>query len=183
MVDAVLEIMQKAVIPWTNVVEKLVQHYLEMEGPKYVDTVTLVLFIAIVFFSLISRISIIFFSRQELLKESFVLMEIRKLLRSYGIRNFNLSNRTQIMVKKTKQNIDLLFFSIYILLSSLSLITFALQTLIRYILKQDLPTSLDDSLMLAGAYKFPTPEIHYFYVVQLTTQGKVGKRIWTPENA
>lgn len=36
MVDAVLEIMQKAVIPWSNVVEKLVQHYLEMKGPKYV---------------------------------------------------------------------------------------------------------------------------------------------------
>lgn len=71
----------------------------------------------------------------------------------------------------------MLFFSIYVLLSSLSLITFALQTLIKYILKQDLPTSLDDSLMLAAAYKFPTPEIHYLYVVQLTTQGKVGKRI------
>lgn len=84
--------------------------------------------------------------------------------------------------KKTSNNIDLLFFSSYVLLSSLSLITFALQTLIRYILKQDLPTSLDDSLMLAAAYKFPTPEIHYFYVVQLTTQGKVGKRIWTPQN-
>lgn len=38
MVDAVLEIMQKAVVPWTNVVEKLVQQYLEMEGPKYVFT-------------------------------------------------------------------------------------------------------------------------------------------------
>lgn len=113
MVDAVLEIMQKAVIPWTNVVEKLVQHYLEMEGPKYVDTVTLVLFIAIVFFSLISRISIIFYSRQELLKESFVLMEIRKLLRSYGIRNFNLSNRTQIMVKKKTKHRFAIFFHLY----------------------------------------------------------------------
>lgn len=38
------------------------------------------------------------FSRQELLKESYRLMEIRKLLRGYGIRNFNLSNCTQIMV-------------------------------------------------------------------------------------
>lgn len=38
MVDAVLEIMQKAVVPWSNVVEKLVQHYLEMDGPKYADT-------------------------------------------------------------------------------------------------------------------------------------------------
>lgn len=36
MVDAVLEIMQKAVVPWTNVVENLVQQYLEMDGPKYV---------------------------------------------------------------------------------------------------------------------------------------------------
>lgn len=36
MVDAVLEIMQKAVVPWSNVVEKLVQQYLEMNGPKYV---------------------------------------------------------------------------------------------------------------------------------------------------
>lgn len=36
MVDAVLEIMQKAVVPWSNVVEKLVRQYLEMDGPKYV---------------------------------------------------------------------------------------------------------------------------------------------------
>lgn len=36
MVDAVLEIMQKAVVPWSNVVENLVQQYLEMDGPKYV---------------------------------------------------------------------------------------------------------------------------------------------------
>lgn len=31
-----MEVMHKAVIPWSNVVEKLVQHYLEMKGPKYV---------------------------------------------------------------------------------------------------------------------------------------------------
>lgn len=37
MVDAVLEIMQKAVVPWSIVVEKLVQQYLEMDGPKYVS--------------------------------------------------------------------------------------------------------------------------------------------------
>uniref|UniRef100_H3DEG7 Kinetochore associated 1 n=1 Tax=Tetraodon nigroviridis TaxID=99883 RepID=H3DEG7_TETNG len=113
MVDAVLEIMQKAVVPWSNMVEKLVQQYLQMDGPK-----------------------------QELLKESYHLMEIRKLLRSYGIRNFNLSNSTQIM------------------------------TLIRYILKQDLPMSLDDSLTLAEAYKLPTSHIHYLYLIQLIAQGK-----------
>lgn len=36
MVDAVLEVMQKAVVPWSNMVEKLVQQYLQMDGPKYV---------------------------------------------------------------------------------------------------------------------------------------------------
>ncbi|XP_056888450.1 kinetochore-associated protein 1 [Takifugu flavidus] len=112
-VDAVLEIMQKAVVPWSNMVEKLVQQYLQMDGPK-----------------------------QELLKESYRLMEIRNLLRNYGIRNFNLSNTTQIM------------------------------TLIRYILKQDLPMSLDDSLTLADAYKLPTSHIHYLYLIQLIAQSK-----------
>ncbi|TKS78652.1 Kinetochore-associated protein 1 [Collichthys lucidus] len=113
MVDAVLEIMQKAVVPWSNVIEKLVQQYLEMDGPK-----------------------------QELLKESYHLMEIRKLLRGYGIRNFNLSNSTQVM------------------------------TLIRYILKQDLPMSLEDSLTLAEAYKLPTSQINYLYLIQLIGQAK-----------
>ncbi|XP_029017996.1 kinetochore-associated protein 1 isoform X2 [Betta splendens] len=113
MVDAVLEIMQKAVVPWSNMVENLVQQYLEMNGPK-----------------------------QELLKESYRLMEKRKLLRGYGIRNFNLSNCTHIM------------------------------TLIRYILKQDLPTSLNDSLTLAEAYKLPITQIYYLYLTHLIGQGK-----------
>ncbi|KAK7933078.1 hypothetical protein WMY93_003974 [Mugilogobius chulae] len=113
MVDAVLEIMQKAVVPWSNVVEKLVQQYLEMEGPK-----------------------------QELLKENYRLMEIRKLLRGYGIRNFNLTNNSQIM------------------------------TLIRYILKQNLPSSLEDSLTLAEAYKLPTSQINYLHLIQLIGLGK-----------
>ncbi|XP_033947948.1 kinetochore-associated protein 1 [Pseudochaenichthys georgianus] len=112
-VDAVLEIMQKAVVPWSKVVEQLVQQYLEMDGPK-----------------------------QELLKESYRLMEIRKLVRGYGIRNVNLSNSTKIM------------------------------TLIRYILKQDLPMSLDDSLTLAEAYKLPTSQINYLFLTQLIGQGR-----------
>lgn len=109
-----------------------------------------------------------------MLKESYVLMEIRKLLRRYGIRNFNLPSQNQVMVKTEKRE-RFAICSIYILLRSLSIIAFDLQTLIRYILKQDLPTSLDDSLMLAEAYKFPTPQIHYFYVIQLTSQEKVCK--------
>lgn len=44
MVDAVLEIMQKAVVPWSIVVEKLVQQYLEMDGPKYVYIVLTLFF-------------------------------------------------------------------------------------------------------------------------------------------
>lgn len=50
---------------------------------------------------------------------------------------------------------------------------FLLQTLIRYILKQDLPMSLDDSLTLAEAYKLPTSNTHYLYLIQLIAQGKV----------
>ncbi|KAJ3604724.1 hypothetical protein NHX12_029463 [Muraenolepis orangiensis] len=112
-VDAVLEVMQKAVVPWSNMVEKLVQQYLEMEGPK-----------------------------QKLLKESFHLMEIRKLLRGYGIRNFNLSNNTQVMA------------------------------LIRYILRQNLSSSLEDSLKLADTYELPSSQIYYLHLIELVAQGK-----------
>lgn len=49
------------------------------------------------------------------------------------------------------------------------------QTLIRYILKQDLPMSLEDSLTLAEAYKLPTSQINYLYVIHLIGQGKVCK--------
>ncbi|XP_037536314.1 kinetochore-associated protein 1 [Nematolebias whitei] len=113
MVDAVLEIMQKAVVPWSNVVETLVQQYLEMNGPK-----------------------------QELLKENYHLMEIRKLLGGYGIRNSSHTNSTEVM------------------------------TVIRHILKQDLTTSLEDTLMLAEAYKLQTSQINYLYLIQLTSQNK-----------
>ncbi|CAL8347314.1 unnamed protein product [Lota lota] len=112
-VEAVLEVMQNAVVPWSDMVEKLVQQYLEMEGPK-----------------------------QNLLKESYHLMEIRKLLRGYGIRNFNLSNNTQVMA------------------------------LIRYILRQNLSSSLEDSLKLADTYKLPTSQIYYLYLMELIAQGK-----------
>lgn len=36
--------------------------------------------------------------RQELLKETYQLMEMKKLLRGYGIRNFNPSSNCQVMV-------------------------------------------------------------------------------------
>ncbi|KAG9328289.1 hypothetical protein JZ751_015373 [Albula glossodonta] len=110
-VDAVLEIMYKAVVPWSEVVEDLVQQHLEKEHPK-----------------------------QKLLRESYRLMEIKKLLRGYGIRTFNLANNYQIM------------------------------TLLRYMLKQEVPSSLEDALKLAQAYRLPTSQIYFLYFIQLHKQ-------------
>ncbi|XP_056314738.1 kinetochore-associated protein 1 [Danio aesculapii] len=106
--DAVIEIMYKAVVPWSDTIEKLVQLHLEKEHPK-----------------------------QELLKEGYRLMEIKKLLRCYGIRSLALSNSRDIMM------------------------------LVRYILKQDLPTSLEDSLKLIQAYKLNPAEFHHLHCIQL----------------
>ncbi|KAJ8380268.1 hypothetical protein SKAU_G00010460 [Synaphobranchus kaupii] len=112
-VDAVLEIMYKAVVPWSLVVEQLVQKHLEKEHPK-----------------------------QKLLMESYRLMEMKKLLMGYGIRNYNLSNNCQIM------------------------------TLVKYILKQNLPSSLEDALKLTQAYKLPPSQIYFLYFIQLVGQAK-----------
>ncbi|KAG7318542.1 hypothetical protein KOW79_018297 [Hemibagrus wyckioides] len=106
--DAVLEIMYKAVVPWNDTIEKFVQQHLEKDHPK-----------------------------QELLKESYRLMEMKKLLRCYGIRNLTLSNSRETMM------------------------------LVRHILKQDLATSLEDSLKLVETYKLNSSEIYYIYCIQL----------------
>lgn len=103
MVDAVLEVMQKAVVPWSSMVEKLVQQYLEMDGPKYV-CVLLTLKRLPAYININKNSCFMIFlvldwsSRQELLKESYQLMEIKKLLSGYGIRNCNPSNNAKIMV-------------------------------------------------------------------------------------
>ncbi|XP_075033881.1 kinetochore-associated protein 1 [Mixophyes fleayi] len=73
----------------------------------------------------------------KLLQESYRLMEMNKLLRDYGIRGFNFSNDKQIM------------------------------GLIKYILKQDSPSSLEDVLKIAQAYRLPTVEVYIFRIVQL----------------
>ncbi|KAA0716378.1 Kinetochore-associated protein 1 [Triplophysa tibetana] len=106
--DAVIEIMYKAVVPWSDTIEKLVQQHLEKEHPK-----------------------------QELLREGYRLMEIKKLLRCYGIRSLALSNSREIMM------------------------------LVRHILKQDLPSSLQDSLKLAEAYKHHQTKIYHLHCIQL----------------
>lgn len=111
--DAVIEIMYKAVVPWSDSIEKLVQQHLEKQHPK-----------------------------QELLREGYRLMEIKKLLRCYGIRSLALSNARDIMM------------------------------LVRHILKQDLPSSLQDSLKLIQAYKLNPAEIHHLHCIHLIQHSK-----------
>ncbi|KAE8635123.1 hypothetical protein XENTR_v10002517 [Xenopus tropicalis] len=73
----------------------------------------------------------------KLLQESYRLMEMNKLLRGYGIRGFNLANEKQIM------------------------------SLVKYILKQDSPSSLEDALKIFQAYMLPFVEVYIIRIVQL----------------
>ncbi|KAL2103881.1 hypothetical protein ACEWY4_000749 [Coilia grayii] len=112
MMDAVLVIMFKAVVPWSETVECLVQQHLEKEHPK-----------------------------KELLKESYRSMETKKLLSHYGVRNF--SHGTDIMM------------------------------LVRHILRENLPSSLEDALCLAKAYQLNRAEIHFLYILRLLEDAKM----------
>ncbi|KAK7804980.1 hypothetical protein U0070_025502 [Myodes glareolus] len=96
--DAVLKIMYKAVVPWSAAVEQLVKQHLEMNHPKV-----------------------------KLLQESYKLMEMKKLLRGYGIR----------------------------------------ERVVRYILKQDIPSSLEDALKVARGYRLSDDEIYSLRIVDL----------------
>ncbi|XP_004456020.2 kinetochore-associated protein 1 isoform X1 [Dasypus novemcinctus] len=105
--DAVLKIMYAAVVPWSAAVEQLVKQHLEMKHPKV-----------------------------ELLQESYKLMEMKKLLRGYGIREVNLLNKEIMRV-------------------------------VRYILKQDVPSSLEDALKVAQAYMLSDDEIYSLRIIDL----------------
>ncbi|XP_006865547.1 PREDICTED: kinetochore-associated protein 1 [Chrysochloris asiatica] len=105
--DAVLKIMYAAVVPWSAAVEQLVKQHLEMDHPKV-----------------------------KLLQESYKLMEMKKLLRGYGIRELNLLNKEIMRV-------------------------------VRYILKQDVPTSLEDALKVAQAYMLSDDEIYSLRIIDL----------------
>ncbi|GAB5578997.1 kinetochore-associated protein 1 isoform X1 [Prionailurus iriomotensis] len=105
--DAVLKIMYAAVVPWSVAVEQLVRQHLEMDHPKV-----------------------------KLLQESYKLMEMKKLLRGYGIREVNLLNKEIMRV-------------------------------VRYILKQDVPSSLEDALKVAQAYMLPDDEIYSLKIIDL----------------
>ncbi|XP_019833576.2 kinetochore-associated protein 1 isoform X1 [Bos indicus] len=105
--DAVLKIMYAAVVPWSAAVEQLVKQHLEMDHPKV-----------------------------KLLQESYKLMEMKKLLRGYGIREVNLLNKEIMRV-------------------------------VRYILKQDVPSALEDALKVAEAYMLPKDEIYSLRIIDL----------------
>ncbi|POI31014.1 hypothetical protein CIB84_005235, partial [Bambusicola thoracicus] len=107
--DAVLQIMHGAVVPWSGAVEQLVKQHLEMNHVKV-----------------------------KLLQESHRLMEMKKLLRAYGIRDTNLLKDKQMIMR-----------------------------LVKYILKQDTPTSLEDALKMVEAYMLPTTEVYILRMIDL----------------
>ncbi|TRZ18325.1 hypothetical protein HGM15179_008750 [Zosterops borbonicus] len=107
--DAVLQIMHGAVVPWSAAVEQLVKQHLEMNHVKV-----------------------------KLLQESYRLMEMKKLLRAYGIRDTNLLKDKQMIMR-----------------------------LVRYILKQDTPTCLEDALKIVEAYLLPTGEVYFLRMMDL----------------
>ncbi|NWR45672.1 KNTC1 protein, partial [Regulus satrapa] len=112
--DAVLQIMHGAVVPWSAAVEQLVKQHLEMKHVKVM-----------------------------LLQESYRLMEMKKLLRAYGIRDTNLLKDKQMIMR-----------------------------LVRYILKQDTPTCLEDALKIVEAYMLPTGEVYFLRMVDLIDKEK-----------
>ncbi|KYO39715.1 kinetochore-associated protein 1 [Alligator mississippiensis] len=107
--DAVLQIMHGAVVPWSAAVEQLVKQHLEMKHSKV-----------------------------KLLQESYRLMEMKKLLRAYGIRDANLLKDKQMIMR-----------------------------LARYILKQDTPTCLEDALKIVAACMLPSVEVYILRMVDL----------------
>ncbi|XP_067911152.1 kinetochore-associated protein 1 isoform X2 [Heterodontus francisci] len=111
--DAVLQIMYGAVVPWSDAVEQLVKQHLEKNHPKV-----------------------------KLLQESYRLMEMKKLLRGYGIRNFDMFNDHEIM------------------------------WLVKFILKQDLPSSLDDALKVVHAYLLTPAEVYFLHLKHLASNDK-----------
>ncbi|NXC42411.1 KNTC1 protein, partial [Penelope pileata] len=112
--DAVLQIMHGAMVPWSGAIEQLVKQHLEMNHVKV-----------------------------KLLQESYRLMEMKKLLRAYGIRDTNLLKDNQMIMR-----------------------------LVKYILKQDTPTSLEDALKIVEAYMLPTMEVYILRMIDLIDRGK-----------
>uniref|UniRef100_A0A8C4Q0M0 KNTC1 second ARM-repeats domain-containing protein n=1 Tax=Eptatretus burgeri TaxID=7764 RepID=A0A8C4Q0M0_EPTBU len=100
--------MLKAVVPWSKAMEQLVQKYLHMEHPKV-----------------------------KLLQESYQFMEIKELLRGYGLRNLNLAVDQDT------------------------------QTLVMFILKKDLASSFKDAMKVVKMYHIPPEPIYLYRMIQL----------------
>ncbi|NXG00600.1 KNTC1 protein, partial [Sakesphorus luctuosus] len=107
--DAVLQLMGSATVPWSAAVEQLVKQHLEMDHGKV-----------------------------KLLQDSYRLMEMKKILRAYGIRDTNLLRDNEMIMM-----------------------------LVRYILKQDSPTALEDALKIVEAYALPTGEVYFLRITDL----------------
>ncbi|XP_061458335.1 kinetochore-associated protein 1 isoform X2 [Rhineura floridana] len=112
--EGILAIMHSAVVPWSPGVEQLVQQYLDTDHAKV-----------------------------KLLQEGYRLMEMKKLLRSYGIRDTNLLNDKQMILM-----------------------------LVKYILKQDTSSSLEDALKIVYAFMLPTAEVYVWRIVDLIDKEK-----------
>uniref|UniRef100_H9G5N1 Kinetochore associated 1 n=1 Tax=Anolis carolinensis TaxID=28377 RepID=H9G5N1_ANOCA len=111
--DGVLAIMHGAVIPWSSGMKLLVEKYLHMDHAKV-----------------------------KLVQEGYQLMEMKTLLRSYGIRDTNLLNDKQMI------------------------------WVIKYILKQDSPSCLEDVLKIANAYMLTTSEVYLWRIIDLIDKEK-----------
>ncbi|XP_032084708.1 kinetochore-associated protein 1 [Thamnophis elegans] len=112
--EGVLAIMHSAVVPWSPGVEDLVQRYRGMEH-----------------------------ARVKLLEEGYRLMEMKKLLRSYGIRDTNLLNDKQMILMLGK-----------------------------FILKQNRTSALEDALKIIKAYMLPTAEVYIWKITDLVNKEK-----------
>ncbi|XP_008118075.1 kinetochore-associated protein 1 isoform X3 [Anolis carolinensis] len=112
--DGVLAIMHGAVIPWSSGMKLLVEKYLHMDHAKV-----------------------------KLVQEGYQLMEMKTLLRSYGIRDTNLLNDKQMI-----------------------------WMLVKYILKQDSPSCLEDVLKIANAYMLTTSEVYLWRIIDLIDKEK-----------
>ncbi|XP_054852382.1 kinetochore-associated protein 1 [Eublepharis macularius] len=112
--EGVLAIMHGAGVPWSPGVERLVQQYLEMDHAKV-----------------------------KLLQEGYKLMEMKTILLNYGIRDTNLLNDKQGMLR-----------------------------LAKYIVKRGTTSSLEDALKVANVYMLPTAEVYIVRIMDLIDKDK-----------
>nr|XP_060641999.1 kinetochore-associated protein 1 isoform X2 [Anolis sagrei ordinatus] len=112
--EGVLAIMHGAVIPWSPRMKLLVEKYLHMDHAKV-----------------------------KLVQEGYQLMEMKTLLRSYGIRDTNLLNDKQMI-----------------------------WMLVRYILKQDSPSCLEDALKITNTYMLTTSKVYLWRIINLIDKEK-----------